>query len=72
MAKPHAQRISIATGLDIEEVRSFLDFNADLGCEFESTASAIAAIEWDQQVNRAFNSDLSFDHAMGKILGGMD
>ena len=73
MPKPHAQRIAIATGWSIEDVRSFIEAGEGIsGTPYESTADVIAAIRWDEQVSSALDSDLPFDHAMGALLGGID
>lgn len=72
MSKPHAQRIAIATGWDIDDVRSFIDAAKDMEEPFETTADVIAAIEWDEQITAALDADIPFEHAMGSILGGMD
>ena len=72
MTKPHAQRIAIATGWEIEDVRSFIKAGEGIsGTPYESTADVIAAIRWDEHISSSLDSDLPFDHAMGAFLGGM-
>ena len=67
MTKPHAQRIAIATGWELDDVRELL------ACEtFATTEEAIAAIHHDEHLNQAFRlaeeTGMSFDAAMGYYL----
>lgn len=72
MSKPHAQRIAIATGLPVEEVRELIQFQIEIGEPWTSTKEAIADIEWDQTLNAAWeyaeDYGLPFDHVMGEVL----
>ena len=67
MTKPHAQRIAIATGWELDDVRELL------ACEsFETTQEAIAAINHQDHLDQAFKlaeeTGMSFDAAMGYYL----
>lgn len=69
MTKPHAQRIAIATGLDLAEVHEYLEWDGP----FESTQEAISHIEYQETLRSAWDtaesSGIPFDHVMGAILG---